>query len=216
MDTIKPKKTLAEETYDILVEAICNGELKPGERLTQDDIAERLKVSRQPVNNAISILKTNGLVEESGRRGVVVSELDPALFAAIYEYRSAIEPFVVRLSIRRIDGTARSEAEETLRLGDTALKSGEVGQLVSADMAFHRMLYRWSRNEVISTSMQMNWHHIRRAMARVLIRPGSAEKSWDEHREIIAALFDGDEEGAAAAMQRHIVTAYDRVSETLG
>ncbi|SDC00828.1 FCD domain-containing protein [Ruegeria marina] len=137
MDTIRPKKTLTEETYDILVEAICSGELKPGERLTQDEIAARLNVSRQPVNSAISILKTNRLVEDTGRRGVVVAPIDPMLFASIYELRLAIEPFVLRLAAKRMPATAAEEGRQIMAEGAEALASGSVRAVVDADMHFH-------------------------------------------------------------------------------
>ena len=76
MDEISPpQKSLTEQTYDILLNAICTGELGPGERINQDAIAGRLKVSRQPVNSAISILKANGFVEDTGKRGVVVAQI---------------------------------------------------------------------------------------------------------------------------------------------
>ena len=81
MEAVKPKKTLVEETYDILVDAICTGEFRPGERLNQDEIAAKLNVSRQPVNSAISILKANGLVEDTGRRSVVVTRFDHGPFS---------------------------------------------------------------------------------------------------------------------------------------
>ena len=54
MRQIQPKKTLVEQTYETLVDAICSGELPPGERLAQEEIATRLNVSRQPVNNALA------------------------------------------------------------------------------------------------------------------------------------------------------------------
>ena len=60
MDAVKRKRTMVEETYDILVNAICSGELSSGERLNQDEIAVRLKVSRQPVNSAILDLSRFG------------------------------------------------------------------------------------------------------------------------------------------------------------
>ena len=64
----------------------------PGDRLNQDDIAARLNVSRQPVNSAISILKANGFVRDTGKRGSVVTELEPAQLHDVYEFRTAIEP----------------------------------------------------------------------------------------------------------------------------
>lgn len=211
METIKPKKTLTEETYDILVEAICNGELKPGERLTQDEIASRLNVSRQPVNSAISILKTNRLVEDTGRRGVVVAPIDPALSASIYELRLAIEPFVLRLAADRRPDTAADEARAIMAEGHVALASGSVRAMVDADMHFHEMLYRWGGNDVVMTSMASNWHHIRRAMVIVLRQPGLPEKSWRDHEAILSALLSGDVPGAQSEMVRHIEEASDRI-----
>ena len=211
MDQIKPKKTLAEETYDILVDAICNGDLLPGERLTQDDLAARLNVSRQPVNSAISILKSNRLVEDTGRRGVVVSELDPGLFGAIFEYRGAVEPFAVGLAAARLPKDADRQARAALAEGRSALDSGRVRQLVDADAKFHEMIYRWSGNEVILSSMRVNWHHIRRAMAEILRAPGGPEKSWADHARIVGALLDGDAKGAQAAMSAHIRDATEKV-----
>jgi DNA-binding GntR family transcriptional regulator len=211
METIAPKKTLAEETYDILVDAICNGDLAPGERLTQDEIAARLNVSRQPVNSAISILKTNRLVEDTGRRGVVVSPLDPRLFSAIFEFRSGMEPFAVRLAARKMPADAQRQAKAALGEGRRALVSGEVRALVDADMHFHEMLYRWGGNEVVESTMRLNWHHIRRGMAVILRQPGLPEQSWRDHAEIIEALFSGDVAEAEAAMARHIDAAALRV-----
>ncbi len=149
METIKPKKSLVEETYDILVDAICTREFLPGERLNQDEIAAKLNVSRQPVNGAISILKTNMLVEDTGRRGVVVAPIDPELFRSIFQYRLVIEPFAVRLACESLAENARDEADRVLKLGRRAEVSNDIRKLLEADMQFHEMLYRWSGNHVI-------------------------------------------------------------------
>ena len=138
MDALKPKKTLAEETYDILVDAICTGEFLPGERLNQDEIAAKLNVSRQPVNSAISILKANGLVEDTGRRSVVVTSFDHDLFRAIYDYRTIIEPFAVRLAGKYLTIADRKQADKVLLAGQKALERGKLGDLIRADMVFTR------------------------------------------------------------------------------
>lgn len=215
MDTIKPKRSLTEETYDILVDAICNGELPPGERLTQDEIATRLNVSRQPVNSAISILKTHGLVVETGRRGVTVAALDPTLFGAIYEYRRVVEPFAARLASERSGSGARDEADEILQAGETAVVTGNIRALVNADMRFHQAIYRWSENEVIRSSMQVNWHHIRRTMADVLRNPTSQRDSWTDHAAIADAICARNADAAADAMERHITRAYEKLARRL-
>jgi len=215
METIKPKKTLTEETYDILVDAICNGELTPGERLNQDDIAAKLNVSRQPVNSAISILKTNGLVADTGRRGVIVAGLDRSLFRSIFEYRRVVEPFAVRLACGRLPRTARTEADRILALGKEAVASGDLRAMVDADMQFHQAIYGWSRNDVIVSSMQVNWHHIRRAMAQVLRDSSLQRESWDTHARIADAMCAGQADLAAEMMEQHIVRAYEMMANEL-
>jgi DNA-binding GntR family transcriptional regulator len=211
MDVIKPVKTLVDQTYDILLDAICNGEFSPGDRLNQDELAARLSVSRQPVNSAISILRANGFVRDTGRRGVVVSEIETAMFRPIFEFRRVIEPFAVELAAERHPKGARAEAEAILRRGEAAVQANDMPALVQADFAFHAMLYAWSGNPVIETSMRLNWHHIRRSMAQNLRNPGTAMPVWQEHRAIVEATLVGDVATAKATMHRHIDAAGQRI-----
>jgi DNA-binding GntR family transcriptional regulator len=91
MDALVAPKKLVDQAYATILDAICDGTLKPGERLTQESVAQRLNVSRQPIHNALLVLKAQGFVREAGRRGVSVVPLDPRLFEAIYQFRSAVE-----------------------------------------------------------------------------------------------------------------------------
>jgi len=210
MDTIQPKKSLVEETYDILVDAICLQELKPGERLNQDEIAAKLNISRQPVNSAIAILKADDLVKDTGRRGVVVSPIDPDLARSIYEYRMMVEPFSIELAIDKLPDDARIAADEVLRRGRIAVKNFDVRGLLSADKDFHTLIYFWGNNRVVQKSMQVTWHHIRRTMAQVLIDPERAGPVWDEHALIFDSLFEGNKEIAARRMREHLQNGYAR------
>jgi DNA-binding GntR family transcriptional regulator len=209
--SIKPKKTLTEETYKILLHAICTGELEPGERLSQDRIAAKLKVSRQPVNSAISILKANQFVEDTGRRGVVVAPFDPSLFRSIFEYRSVIEPFAVTLAAARLKKPAGREAGEILSRGTRAAHSGDMRAMLQSDIEFHEMILGWSGNSVIQSSMRVNWHHIRRSMAQVLRDPETAIPVWKQHEEIVENVLSGNAEIAASHMKAHIEKAYQRI-----
>ncbi|MEM7258942.1 MAG: GntR family transcriptional regulator [Pseudomonadota bacterium] len=207
MDAIKPKRSLVDETYDALVDSICNGELVPGERLNQDEIALRLNVSRQPVNSALAILRANGFVEDTGRRGVVVAAIQPTQFQSIYEFRAVIEPFAVSLVGRDINDRQLEEAQSILASGNKAVTTGNIKALLHADMSFHEMIYRWSGNHVIENSMRVNWQHIRRSMAEVLKNPDAAIPTWKEHTDIIASLADGRLADASQTMKRHIERA---------
>lgn len=215
MQSIKPKKSLVEQTYEILLDAICAGELPPGERLNQDEIAARLNVSRQPVNSAISILRANSFVEDNGRRGVVVSAIDPQLCRSIYEYRSVVEPFAVTLAAGRLPQGARAEAQDILAAGARAIADRHVRDLVQADIAFHEMIYRWSGNHVIEHSMRLNWHHTRRYMSEFLRDPGAAATSWRDHQAIVDHLLAGEAAAAEAVMRGHIWRAYEKIAPVL-
>ncbi len=215
MDSIEPKRTLVEQVYDILLDAICSGEFQPGERLNQDEIATRLNVSRQPVNSAISILKANGFVRDTGRRGVVVTEVDMEQYNSIYEFRSVVEPFATRLAADRIGDDAQPEAQEILREGRTAIEARDIKRLLAADVRFHEMIYRWSGNHVIEASMRANWPHMLRSMAEVLRDPASAQQSWDDHQRIMDALIAGNAEAASEAMERHIGLAMEKTRKVL-
>lgn len=209
---VSQPRSLVEQTYDILLDAICTGDLAPGERLHQDRIAERLNVSRQPVNSAISILRANRLVEDTGRRGVVVAPLDPDLVRSIYEYRGFVEPFAVRLAAERKPPEARDEAAAVLAAGRAAERDGDMRALIAADSRLHETIYRWSGNAIVQSSMGANWHHIRRTMAEALKIPRVSAPVWDEHAAILGALLDGDAAEAERLMREHVENAFARLS----
>lgn len=210
MDTIKQQKSLTEQTYSILLDAICSGEMEPGRRLNQDEIAASLSVSRQPVNNAISVLKANGFVQDTGRRGVVVSHISVDQFLSIYEFRSAIEPFAVRLAHERKPPEAATQAADIMKRGFAAAKLDNARAQIDIDFEFHAMLYKWAGNPTIANTMHVNWHHIRRSMGAVVRRGVIAQTSWDEHAQIIEALLNEDVVTAEAAMTHHIESAQNK------
>ena len=216
MEAIKPKKTLVDETYDALVGSICTGELAPGERLNQDELALRLNVSRQPVNSALAILRANGFVVDSGRRGVVVASLQPDQFHSIYAFRSVVEPFAVTLAGHvGMDASRQREASRVLKNGERAVKAADIKGLLQADMDFHEMIYRWSGNHVIENSMRVNWQHIRRSIAEILKDPAAAIPTWEDHTRIVSLLIDGDVEESAHTMKAHIERAGERTMQAL-
>jgi DNA-binding GntR family transcriptional regulator len=107
LESLSAQRSLADQAYTAIPEATCDGTLCPGERVTPDDIAKRLNLSRQPINTALPVLKGQGFLKESGRRGLAMVPPDPQQFQAIYEVRSAIEPLAVRLATTRLTPDAR-------------------------------------------------------------------------------------------------------------
>ena len=214
MESLVNPTTLVDQAYAVILDAICDGTLKPGERLTQADVAERLNVSRQPIHNALLVLKAQGFLRESGRRGLSVAPLDPALFEAIYQFRSAIEPLAVRLATARMKPADLASGQVLIARGMKAVKE-QGGAAVRADMAFHSWIYDLSGNVMIVETMRLNWQHLRRAMGEVLRHSRLFTRVWDEHRAIVEAMAKGDADEAAALIASHVTSAFEDVRPLL-
>lgn len=215
MDVLTQPPTLVEQTYESILNAICDGRLQPGERLNQDELAARINVSRQPVGQALSILKTQGFVRDAGRRGLIVAPLERQFFRAIYELREAIDPMATRLAAERAVDDDLAEGRGLLSAGRRAVAAGSVDALISADMRFHLWVYRVAGNPLIVETMRLYWNHLRRAMGEVLKPTGSRKKVWDEHQAILEAMAAPDPAAAADRALRHVHDATLRVADSI-
>lgn len=179
---------LTEQVYERLLEAICSGTLPPQARLTQQDLAETLDVSRQPVLQALRMLRKDGFVIDSGRRGLMVAPLDPRVIEQTYQVRAVL------------DGLAAREAalnkahlpKELIDIGKAAAKTRRIASMIEADLKFHQALYDASGNPLISEAANQHWQHIRRAMGAVLMQTGIGKSVWDEHVRIANAVNSGN------------------------
>ena len=98
MIPLDPLPNLIDQVYARILEAITDRTLPPGHRIRQNELAEKLGVSRQPVSHALHLLHRQGLVAESGRRGFEVTRLDPERIRQLYEVRGAIDALAARLA----------------------------------------------------------------------------------------------------------------------
>jgi DNA-binding GntR family transcriptional regulator len=213
VESLAPQKRLVEQTYEHILDAVCDGTLKAGERLTQEDIAARLNVSRQPVTHALALLKAQGFVEASGRRGLQVTAVEPRLLKEIYELRSALEPLAVELATPRLTRTAIANARAIISRGRRGVAEGDKKTVLEADIDFHSFVYDASGNRLVGDTMQLHWRHLRRAMGEVLQYPGMSTVVWREHHRILASMIRGDASDAANLMRAHLLGAFRRVSK---
>src|ERR1700722_3194825 len=110
---------LTDQVYARILEAIIDRSLLPGQRVTQNELAERLGVSRQPVSHALHLLHRQGLITKSGRRGFEVTQLDPERIRQLYEVRGAIDALAAKLAAERAesDSAGRAQLEKALHAG---------------------------------------------------------------------------------------------------
>src|ERR1700759_806201 len=119
MIPLDPAPNLTEQVYARLLAAITDRTLLPGQRIRQNELAEKLGVSRQPVSHALHLLHKQGLVAESGRRGFEVVQLDPERIRPLYEVRGAIDALAARLAAEcaKVDTSGRAQLEAALQPG---------------------------------------------------------------------------------------------------
>lgn len=215
IQSLKPQKTLVEQVHERILDAICSGELAPGERVTQDELAARLQVSRQPVMTAMGLLKQQGFLVEHGRRGLAVAPVDRARFDAIYQFRSALEPLAASLAARTATDAQLARGRAIVERGHRVAAAGDAAAALQADVDFHSWIYDTSGNALIVQSMQTHWQHLRRAMSEVLRRPPLARAVWGEHAQILEAIATRQPERAAQAILEHVNTAHQRVGAEL-
>ncbi len=215
MKSIKPHKTLVEQAHEAILDAICDGTLAAGTAVTQDELAARLQVSRQPVMTALGLLKKEGFLVDRGRRGLQVATVDRSRFEAIYEFRSAVEPLAAALAAGRITAEQVARGRALVAEGRRVAAAGDARATLQADIDFHALIYEASGNPLILESMQTHWRHLRRAMGEVLQRPRFTQKVWKEHAAILGALAAGDSETAARLIGEHVREARERVGEEL-
>ncbi|HSH88751.1 MAG TPA: GntR family transcriptional regulator [Ramlibacter sp.] len=202
---------LVDQVYQTLLDAISDGTLGPGERLMQEDIADQLRVSRQPVLQALRLLKKDGFVLDAPGRGVVVAPLDAESIHHVYQVRTALDSLAARLAAMR-----HSKIDPALLdIGRKASRGKNVKAMIDADIAFHNAIYHASGNPSIEQTAHQQWRHLRRVMGAVLQLSKRRDGIWDEHEAIAAAIAAGDGNRAARLIEQHGQRASDNLAEQI-
>jgi DNA-binding GntR family transcriptional regulator len=209
MTPLDPLPSLIDQVYERILAGITDRTLPPGHRIRQNELAELLGVSRQPVSHALHLLHRQGLVAESGRKGFEVTRLDPRRIRQLYEVRGAIDSLAARLAAGRADTdvAARAQLESALLAGRSIDEQTPLADLIALDVYFHRAIYRLAGNPAIEEMITPQWPHMRRSMATVLAELDYRTSAWAEHETIAAKIFAGDATSAEAAALAHAIAA---------
>lgn len=216
------RPALIDQVHDRLLAAVVDGTLLPGRRVTQEELASLLGVSRQPVSHAIQVLRRRGLLVDAGKRGVAVAPIDANRIRDLYQVRAALDGLAAELAAARC---GRGEAvrsdlaacEAALEEGKAELRSArpDFTRLIAADVAFHSALHRLSGNEAIVETVAEQWPHFQRSMRTVLEGARVAERVWDEHVRIFGAVTDGRVADAGNLARAHAARAAQDTTERL-
>ena len=217
MIPLDPTPSLIDQVYARILDGITDRTLPPGHRIRQNELADKLGVSRQPVSHALHLLHRQGLVAESGRKGFEVTQLDPVRIRQLYEVRGAIDGLAARLAARRIktDAAGRAQLEAALRAGRAINRATPLATLIALDIDFHRAIYRLSGNPAVEEMIAPQWPHMRRSMATVLAELDYRTSAWTEHADIARHILAGKADAAEEAAQVHALTAGRKTEERL-
>jgi DNA-binding GntR family transcriptional regulator len=207
MKVLSPTPNLVEQVKDALIHEIASGRLKPGERIIQEQIAQALGVSRQPVQQALLLLRNQGVLRDALGRGLIVSPLDPQQVEHVYQIRAAIEGLACQLAAQRATAADRAHGAALIEAGRAAVAAGSVTEMIAADIRFHQFIYELAGNPLIAPAMATHLTYTQRAMGEVLMQDQSPRDIWDQHAAIMQAVSQGQPEQARALAEEHLVQA---------
>jgi DNA-binding GntR family transcriptional regulator len=218
MRALQSQPSLVQRVFEAIVSEIVGGGLASGARLIQDDLARTLGVSRQPVQQALLLLRNQGLVKDAPGRGLIVAPLEPAQVRDLYQMRAAMEALAARLAAERGAPSLRRAGEALIARGRAALQRGSLADQIAADIEFHCLIAAESGNALLSETMAPHWPKFRRIMAEVL-REGEqkSRRIWEEHAAILSAIVADERDRAEALCREHLAKAsilvVDRIVE---
>ena len=208
MSNVQAQPTLVEQVVNAIVSEIVDGELPSNSRLIQDELARAYGVSRQPVQQALLLLRDRGLVREASGRGLIVSPIDPDFVRKLYEVRAMLDGLAARLAAERGAERAKIEGPSYLDAGRAAVESGSLHEQIEADMKFHAFINELSENSLISETTAPHWPYLRRVMGEVLRDDVQMPQTiLSEHVAILDAIIASDGDRAEALSRDHISRA---------
>jgi DNA-binding GntR family transcriptional regulator len=202
----KPSRSSAAEAYELLLAEIESGGLPPGSRLREAALAERFRISRTPVREALKILEARGLVAHEPHHGAVVASLDYSQIAELYFMREVLEGNAARLAAIHASPT-EVEVLRAMVARDRPLV-GDPRALAATNRLFHQQVRDSARNRFLTATLENLRISLALLPGTTLAAPQRGAHSLAEHEAIVAAIAAGDADAAEAAARLHIRNAF--------
>lgn len=193
---------LGEAVFRMLCGALRDGVYRPGDRLVEDEVAQKLEVSRTPVREALGRLLAKGLVEHAGGRGLVVRRPDAAEVLELYAMREILEGAAARLA------ASHATAPELDTLRDLAegfsMQAGTPREMARLNRLFHEAIVRAARNRFLDGALREMQDAIGLLGPTTFLVGGRPPTATTEHAAILAAIVARDPDAAEQAARAHI------------
>jgi len=193
----------AERLKGLLERQIVTGEIKPGEKLEELEIAARYDVSRTPVREALVMLEAINLVERRPRQGAVVKGITFTRLIQMVEVLAELDAFAGRLAAKRLKEKERKELEAALAACVEA-QDADPDDYYNANVRFHKAIYAATYNSVLIEKVVDSGERLEPFFRTQHHQPGWIDKSVREHREISDAIISGDGIKAGELLRKHL------------
>ena len=201
--------------FNTLRRASLRGELKPGERLMEIQLANKLGVSRTPIREAIRKLELEGLVLMVPRKGAEVAEITEKNLRDVLEVRCALEELAVQLACDRIDGERMQQLLDAAAHFRDILGTADITELGEADEAFHDVIFQATGNQRLIQLLNNLREQMYRYRIEYLKKKECYPQLLEEHAAIIQAIREHDKAKATGITVQHINNQVDTVVDTL-
>jgi len=208
-------RLMSEEIADILRENIISGNINPGEKVNEYQVAKLLNISRPPVREAFRLLVAEDLITLIPRKGAFVSKMSSQEVQEIYEMKSMMESFALRLAIPIMNEKDISEIDLILNLMEKEIKGNNFKKIQRLNIEFHRRIIKMSKNQKLIHFYESIVLPIRRYQRIGLSAPISWKTSLQEHECIVEAIQSRNIELAEELTREHTMRGIRRVIKRL-
>ncbi|HIY00205.1 GntR family transcriptional regulator [Faecalicatena contorta] len=206
---------LRDVVFNTLRQAILRGELKPGERLMEIQLANKLGVSRTPIREAIRKLELEGLVLMIPRKGAEVAEITEKSLRDVLEVRRALEELAVELVCEKITDEQIQDLKDAAEEFKESLKDGDITRIAEADVKFHDVIYMATDNQKLIQLLNNLREQMYRYRVEYLKRSDFHQQLIDEHEEIIETIESGQKDRAVQVVCQHVDNQVEAVMDTI-
>lgn len=206
---------LRDVVFNTLRQAILRGELKPGERLMEIQLANKLGVSRTPIREAIRKLELEGLVLMIPRKGAEVAEITEKSLRDVLEVRRALEELAVQLACEKITKEEIRELERVAKEFQQVVNSRDITEIAEVDVCFHDIIYTATDNQKLIQLLNNLREQMYRYRVEYLKRDGVFPQLIAEHEAIIRHIENNEKEKATEVMCRHIDNQVETVIDVI-
>ncbi len=198
--------------YKAIKDKILYLDLKPGEKIMENEIAESLGASRTPVREALLMLENEKLVECNGSTGYVVRKFAAGEVDEYFAVRSVIEEFVMSLVIERITEEELATLRENIREARKCIDAEDIRSIIRCESAFHEILYKAAKSEVLLETIRTLVDKFMWLRSIALSAPRGARQSLAQHTKILAAIEEKDLRKLKILLRAHFIGAQNRLS----